>query len=435
LTDVFQVQADIATQVAQALGVALGSTASTTLAARPTQNLAAYDSLLRGDELLITEGRLEREAAKQAAAAYGAAVRLDSTFGLAWGRLAWAESWMYDPERDDADSIATIAKEAADRALALAPDLAQTYTSIALVRSIIYRDGRAAIPLLRHARALAPHDIDVLTQLAVHLGQAADQWDEAIALCAEAARLDPRSPLVARRYAAVLVEAGRFRAADSVGSVALRTARDNIVLLYWVTEARIQQGDVSGARAVLHEASPYVPARRLVRWLVDYVWLMDDSLRAFALRLPPKGFGEGREGRALGLMYLAKIRWNEGRYEAARAGADSARPLLEQWLKERPADTGRMAKVAAAYAYVRRCADAVRMRERARAIDREGPTNVDLAFDRVDIGLRCGDYAEAVAWADTLIRLRRVTPAWLRVHPAFAPLRSRPDFERLVAGK
>src|SRR5262249_42730116 len=74
LTDVFQVQADIATQVAQALGVALNSTARSALATRPTQNLAAYDSLLRGDQLLITEGRLENESAKRAAAAYRAAV-------------------------------------------------------------------------------------------------------------------------------------------------------------------------------------------------------------------------------------------------------------------------------------------------------------------------------------------------------------------------
>src|SRR4029077_1573756 len=44
LTDVFQVQADVASQVAQALDVALGSGAKETLAERPTANLAAYDA-------------------------------------------------------------------------------------------------------------------------------------------------------------------------------------------------------------------------------------------------------------------------------------------------------------------------------------------------------------------------------------------------------
>jgi TolB-like protein len=46
LTDVFQVQADIAGRVASALDVALGSTEKETIAKRPTENLAADDAFL-----------------------------------------------------------------------------------------------------------------------------------------------------------------------------------------------------------------------------------------------------------------------------------------------------------------------------------------------------------------------------------------------------
>ena len=49
LTDVFQVQADIATKVASALNVALGDSARHELAAKPTANLAAYDAFLKGE--------------------------------------------------------------------------------------------------------------------------------------------------------------------------------------------------------------------------------------------------------------------------------------------------------------------------------------------------------------------------------------------------
>ena len=49
LTDVFQVQADIATTVAGALNVALGDSARRDLATQPTQNLAAYDAFLQGE--------------------------------------------------------------------------------------------------------------------------------------------------------------------------------------------------------------------------------------------------------------------------------------------------------------------------------------------------------------------------------------------------
>ena len=49
LTDVFQVQADIATKVADALGVALADSTQRELAAKPTENLAAYDEYLKGE--------------------------------------------------------------------------------------------------------------------------------------------------------------------------------------------------------------------------------------------------------------------------------------------------------------------------------------------------------------------------------------------------
>src|SRR6185295_15710759 len=50
LTDVFQVQADIAGRVAEALNVALGAPQKKTLAEKPTENLAAYEAYLKGEE-------------------------------------------------------------------------------------------------------------------------------------------------------------------------------------------------------------------------------------------------------------------------------------------------------------------------------------------------------------------------------------------------
>ena len=433
LTDVFQVQADVATRVAQALGVALSSTARVALATRPTQNLAAYDSLLRGDQLLITQGRLDREAVREAAAAYQAAVRLDSTFALAWARLAWAEVFNYTgvDNEEGADSIAETAKLAADRALALDPQLAQSYHAVGFVRSAIYHDRRGAVSALERARTLAPRDVVVLTSLALELGEL-NRWDDAVALCAEAARLDPRSPLVARRQANVFLNARRFRAADSVATAALQLVPDNLTLLVHVVLARLAQGDVPGARAVLHGALAHVPGRRLVT-KGAFQWLLDDSLRALALRLPPQAFSEDR---AAGLLTVAGINWAEGRYTLARAYADSARPLFEQRVGQLRTDEGLHWSLALTYAYLGRCAEAVQEDERVRVIGKYEPKSAYVASQRLAIGVRCGDYPMAVAWADTLLHVPGVfTPAWFRTDPDLAPLRGRPDFERLVAAK
>ena len=56
LTDVFQVQADIAGRVAQALDVALGAGVQQQLAEKPTRNLAAYDAYLKGVEAYARGG-------------------------------------------------------------------------------------------------------------------------------------------------------------------------------------------------------------------------------------------------------------------------------------------------------------------------------------------------------------------------------------------
>src|SRR5262249_19521604 len=59
LSDVFQVQSDIATKVAQSLGVALGAGQEKSIADRPTENLAAYDAFLKGEAASAEMSRID----------------------------------------------------------------------------------------------------------------------------------------------------------------------------------------------------------------------------------------------------------------------------------------------------------------------------------------------------------------------------------------
>ena len=72
LQDVFRVQGEIATKVAQSLEVAVSGRERGLLAAPPTSNLAAYDAYLKGQE--IEKGRAH---ARDAVAPYEQAVALD----------------------------------------------------------------------------------------------------------------------------------------------------------------------------------------------------------------------------------------------------------------------------------------------------------------------------------------------------------------------
>jgi serine/threonine-protein kinase len=94
LTDVFQVQADIASKVADALGVALADSTRRVLTARPTGNLAAYDEFLKG-EAASQEMKADQAGLRRAIGFYERAVALDSTFAQAWSQLSRARTSLY----------------------------------------------------------------------------------------------------------------------------------------------------------------------------------------------------------------------------------------------------------------------------------------------------------------------------------------------------
>ena len=86
LTDVFQVQSDIATRVAKELGVALGPAKQKRLAEKPTQNLAAVRGLpeRRGGVEWAAVGDPPR--LRKALGFYEQAVALDPPLSQAWAR-------------------------------------------------------------------------------------------------------------------------------------------------------------------------------------------------------------------------------------------------------------------------------------------------------------------------------------------------------------
>jgi serine/threonine-protein kinase len=433
LTDVFKVQAQIAGDVAQALNVALGDSARQQLAARPTQNLAAYDAFLRGDQLIITEGKTDIVAARAAAAAYREAVQLDPNFALAWARLGRAEALRYN-SGDQADSVLQSARHASDRALALAPDRAESYYLQGFIKSNIDGDSHGAADALERAWKLAPHDPDVLSMLGSFVS-VLGRTDEAVEHYAEAARLDPRSVLVARRYANVLLTQRRFAEADSVASAGLRIAPDNSDLVGSLLTARLARGDLAGARAALREFLQHVEPKQFIATQFGYVWL-DDSLQALALRLPPSAYADVP---AQGLLALSQVQWNAGRYDAARASADSARQPFAAQAASHPDDFWAHYALALAEGAGGRRAAALTEAERVRAIYRPEPGSPGwTAFVNLllQIDLASGNKAGAVAWTDSLLHLPGpTTPASLKIDPLYAPLRGDPAFQKLMARK
>ena len=128
ITDVFQVQSEIATKVAQALGAALGAGEEKRLSEKPTQNLAAYDAFLKGEEIR-NSGAIDPASVRREIGFYEQAVALDPGFAQAWAGLSGANSLLYG-NSTPTPALAERARQAAEKAIALAPNRPEGYLAL-----------------------------------------------------------------------------------------------------------------------------------------------------------------------------------------------------------------------------------------------------------------------------------------------------------------
>ena len=153
----FQVQADIAGRVARGAGRGAGRAAAAALAERPTENLAAYDAFLKGEEAVRGIGdRRPRERSRRAIGYYEQAVALDSDFALAWAQLSRAHSLHLQHRHAHARQTTRGAPRAAERALALAPDRPEGHLALGDYQQLVRRDDGGGARGVRGGPAKAP---------------------------------------------------------------------------------------------------------------------------------------------------------------------------------------------------------------------------------------------------------------------------------------
>src|SRR5712675_646228 len=129
MKDVFEVQDEIARKIAEALRVTLSPQEQAALAAKPTENLQAYDLYLRGKSYAR---RLTRQDLEFALQMFENAVAMDPNFALAHAAIAKVcAEYHYNFQRDA--SWIGRAMAASQRAVALKPDLPEVQVSQAWV--------------------------------------------------------------------------------------------------------------------------------------------------------------------------------------------------------------------------------------------------------------------------------------------------------------
>jgi serine/threonine-protein kinase len=430
LTDVFQVQADVAARVAEALGLALGAGERQRLAERPTQSLAAYDAFLKGEEAL--RGVADLTAYRRALDYYQRAVALDSTFALAWAQLSLVQSRVNCGTPTPAGAAAAL--KAADRARALVPSLPEIYFALAFYHWCVRQDVAQALEQSRRASELAPNNALFLTVFAQN-ELALGQTEKGLEHLRKAQILDPRSVETAARSVYALIGLRRYSEAMQAADRGLALAPANLLLIHGKVEAHVAQGDLAGARAVLQAVPRDVDPAALVAFIAtvdDLYWVLDDTQQRLLLRLSPSPFGDDRASWAFALAATYALR---GDTTQSRAYADSVRLVLEGRLRERPEDAGTRGWLAKALAYMGRNADAIRDGKRALALVPIGMGPVvrgELQVQLARTYVLVGELEKALDQLESVPREHFLSPGWLKIDPTFAPLRGKPRFERLI---
>ena len=424
LSDVFEVQGSVATQVASAMKSALTSDLQRRITAAPTSNVAAYDAYLRGRATPITPMGF-----KQSIAAYRRAIGLDSTFALAWARLAltYAQQYLILGTPRSADS----AKLVAEKALSLDPELAVAHLAMGEAERAAF-DEKKAEQEFERALVLSPDDPEALIAVGT-LYDERGRGEEALRHLRRAVELDPRSATPYAWLAYALVFQHRFQEARVSFQTAFELNPKR--LRYWEARSLVSSGELARAREILETATEDELAGiggNMVTWADQ--WILSDAQQKRLARLSSAAFGNER---GLWSYVMAELWWVRG--DSAR-GRSYARSTMKEY--ERQLTSGEqnddflfrwsMAWLRAMAGDPERAAGD--LRRLGLSMDHgnlfwEGAQRDVLAR----VLIMAGHYQDAVANIDSLLHAPgHITTAWLRASPWYAPLKGQPAFERLL---
>ena len=373
LTDVFQVQSDIASKVAQSLGVALAAGEEKKLSAKPTENLAAYDSYLKGEEASTAMAANDPPSLRKALALYEQAVALDPNFAQGWARVSVASSLLYNNSIPTPE-LAERSRKAAEKAMALAPGRPEGYHALGNYHRLVTYDFGAARDFYAKGLRIAPSDVSLLGS-ASSAEQSQGLWEVSLQHGRELETLDPRSVSAASRLGTTLVSLRQYREAREKLDRALALSPSNLRAILWKTMTFLGEGDLAGARAFLQSASKSVEPTALVAYVANYQdlgWALDDQQEQLLLRLTPDAFDNDRS--SWGICLAQTYGW-KGDQANVRVYADEARKALEEQIRQTPDDATRHVFRGLSFAYLGRKDEA--MREGRRALH-PAPARADL---------------------------------------------------------
>jgi eukaryotic-like serine/threonine-protein kinase len=224
--DVFAVQDEIASAVAHALQVKLVPGRPVAAVERRTAVPEAYEQYLLGRHFYHQRGA--KEPFQRAVAAFEQSVDADPGYAPSWAGLAVSLLGLADLA-DDAEQVAAYkrrAVDAADRAVALGPDIPDGYWARGTLRASMLWDWPGAKADFERALAINPRQAEALRRYATWYLSVLGKNTEAVAAMKKATEADPLYSYAWSDLALLYMKTGQYDLASSAIARALEIAPD-----------------------------------------------------------------------------------------------------------------------------------------------------------------------------------------------------------------
>jgi serine/threonine-protein kinase len=439
MSQVFQVQSDLAEQVAQALDITLLEPERQALESRPTENMEAYDYYLRGNEyyhrsLLENDFRI-------AIRMYEKAVELDPTFALTYAQLSRAHVFMYWFYFDRSEERLAMAKQAVDKALQLNPNLPEAHLALGHYYYHGHLDYDRALEQFAIVRKSQPNNGELLSWIGF-VQRRQGKFEQALANIKNASELDPLSNVVAFEVGQTFMLLRKYQESERYYERAISLSPD------WPDpySAKVQlyllwKGSTKKARTVLEEALQNIKSVEdsdIVNRLVN-IDVFDGNYQGALDRLSLKSEDADNQWRFIptALRY-ARIYGYMNKKELAKKYHDEARSILESKIEEQPEDARFHSSLGIVYAGLGRKEDALREGKRGvelLPVTKEAWGGLYRVEDLARIYVMVGEYDAAIDQLEFLLSVPgQLSIPLLRLDPVWAPLRDHPRFKRLLEG-
>jgi TolB-like protein/class 3 adenylate cyclase/predicted Zn-dependent protease len=441
LVDIFVVESEVAKAIAESLQAKLTGGEQRELAVKPTNNSEAYDAYLRG-LVLETRTSIAPDNLESAVGFYQLAVELDPAFALAWARLSRANAFVYFGGLDKTIARRDATEQALKTAQKLQPNSPETLLAQAYYQYWVLRDYDLAKATFDRVRELLPGSSDVPGALAL-IARRQGHWDESVAYWEQTLALDPRNTGALANAAGTYAMLRQFPAALKTYDRLLDIVPNDPDTL--AAKARIYQaeGNLEQAGKFLTGVNAQTPSFNAFLTKMNQLFLerhFDEAIRLIHSRLIESPNVSDID-RLFNPFFLVLAQENAGDIVGARATAQQMLRPLETLCQKDPDNPTFAQALSQIYAVLGQKDAAIKEAERAITLLSTVKDAVDgpgAEYNLAIVEVLVGDKNGAIPRLQHLLQVpynNCVTPALLRLHPTWDPLRSDPTFQKLCEEK